>query len=418
MTASIEVATASTEVATASPEVAIVSTEVATASTEVAIDSTEVAIASTEVATISTEVATASTEVATASPEVASASTEVATASPEVATALTEVATASTEVASPSPEVAAASPEVAIASTEVVTATSEGAAASPEVALVSTEVATASTEIVTTSPEVVTASTEVMTASTQVATASTASGATPPRPAGRGVENVLGSGENPSRGIKLIMTKPIKPRPSLGVRRADVPGVLTRAGIMEAAILAAAAMFPSLPITMAAFLLLLQAAAAAQAAAATRALGLASLRDTKVDALWTAMQTLKTYVAGLASELDATSARSLIEAAGLLVAESTTHTKVLLSATYAPATGVVHVAVNALLLLGKRTSKKTTFTYSWSADGGRTWSAGVTTAYAGLDVPALPAGTYLFRVFATVGKVPGEPTQAVSLTLH
>jgi len=216
----------------------------------------------------------------------------------------------------------------------------------------------------------------------------------------------------------MIMSKPSKPKPSLGVRRADVPGVLARAAIMEAAILLAAAMFPSLPITMAAFLLLIQAAAAAQTAAATRTVGLASLRDTKVDALWTAMQTLKTCVAGLASELGATSATSLIEAAGLLVAESTTHAKLLLSATYIPATGVVHVSVNALLLLGKRASTKTTFTYSWSADGGKTWSAGVTTAYAGLDVPALPTGTYLFRVFATVGKVPGEPTQAVSLTLH
>ena len=63
-------------------------------------------------------------------------------------------------------------------------------------------------------------------------------------------------------------------------------------------------------------------------------------------------------------------------------------------------------------------AKKTTFTFSWSADGGKTWSAGTTTGYASLDVPALPPGTYLFRVFATVGKIPGEPTQSVSLTIH
>jgi hypothetical protein len=187
---------------------------------------------------------------------------------------------------------------------------------------------------------------------------------------------------------------------------------------MEAAILLAAAMFPSLPVSMADFLLLIQAALASQSAAATRTMGLAALRDTKVDALWTAMQALKTYVGGLANELDATSATALIEAAGLLVAESTTHGKALLSATYAPATGVVHVSVNALLLLGKRRTKKTDFTYSWSADGGSTWSAGVTTSYTSIDVPALPPGTYLFRVFATVGRIPGEPTQAVSLTIH
>jgi hypothetical protein len=209
-----------------------------------------------------------------------------------------------------------------------------------------------------------------------------------------------------------------KPKPSLGVPRANVPGVLARAGLMQAAILLAIAMFPSLPITMPAFLLLIQAAAAAQSASATRAKGLATLRDTKVDTLWTAMQSIKTYVAGLASGLDATAAASLIQAAGLLVAEHVTHAKMLLSATYVPPTGIVFVSVNASLLVAKRTSKKTTFTYSWSADGGKTWSAGVTTAYTSLEVPSLTAGTYLFRVFATVGKVPGEPTQAVSLTIH
>ncbi len=214
------------------------------------------------------------------------------------------------------------------------------------------------------------------------------------------------------------MSKPSKPKPSLGVTRSDVPGVLERAGIMEAAIELSPAMFPALPIPMAVFLPMIQAAAEAQSDAATRTNGLAALRDTKVDVLWTAMQTLKTYVGGLASALDATSAASLIQAAGLLVAQTPAHTKLLLSATYAPATGTVNVSVHALLLIGKRTAKKTTFTYAWSADGGTTWSAGITTAYASLEIPALPPGDYLFRVFATVGKVPGDPTHSVSLTIH
>ncbi len=128
-----------------------------------------------------------------------------------------------------------------------------------------------------------------------------------------------------------------KPKPSLGVTRNNVPGVLARAGIMEAAIELSPAMFPALPIPMPVFVPLIQAAAEAQSAAAARTNGLAALRDTKVDALWTAMQSVKTYVGGLASALDATSAASLIQAAGLLVAQTPTHTKLLLSATYAPA---------------------------------------------------------------------------------
>jgi hypothetical protein len=186
---------------------------------------------------------------------------------------------------------------------------------------------------------------------------------------------------------------------------------------MEPAIVLAIALFPALPITMAAFLLLMQAAAAAQSAAATRGKGLAAVRDQKVETLWTAMLSVKTYVGGLASTLDATSATSLIEAAGLLVAGTANRAKAIIAATYVPATGIVHVTVNAKLLAGKRTAK-TTFTYSWSADGGKTWSAGVTTGYASLEVPALTTGTYLFRAFATVGKVPGDPTDAVSVTIH
>jgi hypothetical protein len=187
---------------------------------------------------------------------------------------------------------------------------------------------------------------------------------------------------------------------------------------MEAAIVAAGPMFVGLPLTMAAFLALIQTAAAGQLAAATRTMGLASLRDTKVDALWDAMQMLKTTIQAQANLLDAGSAVSLIESAGLLVAQAPRHDKALLAATYIPALDVVHVAVNALLLIGKRTPKRTTFTYAWSADGGATWSAGVTVSYASLEIPAFPPGTYLFRVFATVGKVRGEPTQAVSLTIH
>jgi len=41
-----------------------------------------------------------------------------------------------------------------------------------------------------------------------------------------------------------------------------------------------------------------------------------------------------------------------------------------------------------------------------------------TTGYAEADIPSLPPAAYQFRVFATVGKVPGEPCQPVVLTLH
>ncbi len=214
------------------------------------------------------------------------------------------------------------------------------------------------------------------------------------------------------------MSKPAKPQATLGTVRENIPGVLSRAGTMEAAITLAIAMFPGLPITMAAFLLLLQAAAAAQTAAATRAKGLASIRDTKVDDLWDAMHTLRTFVQGLANNLDPVSGAALIESAGLLVGKSKGHAKSLLSATFVPATGMVHLAVNAKILVGTTTKKKTSFTWSWSADAGKTWSSGLTTNYTTTELPNFGPGTYLFKVFATVGRVPGDPSQSVSLTIH
>ncbi len=214
------------------------------------------------------------------------------------------------------------------------------------------------------------------------------------------------------------MSKPVKPKAKFGTLRANIPGVLSRAGIMEAAILLAIASFPALTISMSAFLLLIQAAAAANLAAAMRTKGLATLRDTKVDDLWDAMHTIRIYVQGLSNNLDPISGASLIESAGLLVGKTGGHLKSLLSATFAPATGIVHLAVNAKMLIGTPTKKKTNFTWSWSTDAGKTWSNGITTSYTTAEVPNLGPATYLFRVFATVGKVPGEPSQTVSLTIH
>jgi len=213
------------------------------------------------------------------------------------------------------------------------------------------------------------------------------------------------------------MGRPVHPKASFGTHKNNKPGVMARAGLMHDAIVLAAALFAVLPISMAAFLALIQAAATAQSAAATRAKGLAAVRDQKIDALWTAMNTLKTYVQGLANSMDAPSATALIGSAGLLLAQAAKHAKLLVSAVYVPATGIVHLSVNATLLVGK-TSKKTSFTWSWSTDGGKTWSQGVVTSYTSLEVPGLGPATYLFRVFATVGKVPGSPVQSDSLTIH
>ena len=88
--------------------------------------------------------------------------------------------------------------------------------------------------------------------------------------------------ENPSK----------KPRAVTGCAREQSPAVLSRAKIMYVAILAAIAQFPNLPITMAAFLALIQLFDKAQESMSAKPRGLASVRDTKRDDVWTAMQSL------------------------------------------------------------------------------------------------------------------------------
>ena len=208
-----------------------------------------------------------------------------------------------------------------------------------------------------------------------------------------------------------------RPRGVYGTTKKNVPGVLTRARIMYTAILAALANFPSLPISMAAFLLIIQAAEAAQIAAKAGTKGLASLRNTKRDLVWTAMESLRIYVQGLCDEVSAEAAATLIESAGLLVAKTSGYAKPLLAAKLVPATGVVRLIAYAAMLLGKPTTKKVTFNWSVCSDG-KTWNNLPSTPYADTEVAGLGPGTYLFRVSVTIGKVPGEWSQSTSLILH
>jgi hypothetical protein len=161
-----------------------------------------------------------------------------------------------------------------------------------------------------------------------------------------------------------------KPRAVAGCDREDSPRVLSRAKIMYVAILAAIAQFPNLPITMAAFLALIEPFDAAQGSMKAKPRGLASVRDTKRDDVWTAMHTLRIYVQSLADGLSAPAATALIELAGLLVAGVPIHVKPFLEAKPTTLPGVVHILANASLLLGS-SSKRATFNWQWSTDGGK-----------------------------------------------
>jgi hypothetical protein len=201
------------------------------------------------------------------------------------------------------------------------------------------------------------------------------------------------------------------------VEKTDAQGVISRAKIMYAAILAAIASFPQLPITMAAYLLLLQAAETAQTAAASRGKGLATVRNSKVTTLWNAMNALRIYVQGLADELDVEHAGALILSAGLLISAVPKHVKELFVAKLDATANVVHLILNAKAFLGT-THKRVVFYWQMSSDNGKSWVNLPSTGYAHTELASPGPGTYQFRASAMVGKTLVDPTQPFNLTIH
>jgi hypothetical protein len=211
-----------------------------------------------------------------------------------------------------------------------------------------------------------------------------------------------------------------RPRASFGTTKKNVPGVLFRSQTMYNFILQNVALFASPTITMVMFLALISALSAAQlVATGTKAKGAATLRNTKRDAVWTAMENLRTYVQGMADGLTADAAASLIEAAGLVVVTISKHQKALLTATLTATPGTVHLVANRSMLVGPGgTSKKVAFHWQMSSDG-KTWTDLPGTGYTSTDVTGLTLlSTYAFRVSITVGKVAGAWSQPVSLLVH
>jgi hypothetical protein len=215
------------------------------------------------------------------------------------------------------------------------------------------------------------------------------------------------------------MSTVTRPRATINARKKQIPQVLGRSKTIYNAFMLNVGLFAAPTITMAAFLLLIQALDTAEQNAQTRGKGLAGIRDLKRDNLWTAMEILCSYVQGLADAMTPANAIVLIESAGMVVAAVGVHEKVAIQAQLVPGTpGLVHLAANASLLVGK-SSAKAQFNWQVSADGGKTWTSLTSTPLASTDVPNLTLfSTYSFRVCVTLGKTVGEWTQPTTVTIH
>ncbi len=213
-----------------------------------------------------------------------------------------------------------------------------------------------------------------------------------------------------------------KPRAVFGVEKRDIPGVLIRAMAMYNGFVANALVFSSPTISMVVFLALVQGLSTAQQATKeSKSKAITTTRNTKRDAVWTAMQSLQAYVQGLCDVLSVQAASQLIALAGLEVAGMPAHAKPALSASLTVTAGTVHLAANRTALLAGMAHPNTKLFFNWemSANGGQTWTALPSTAYASTDVTGLTAlTTYSFRVSVTLGKVTQPWSQAVSILVH
>jgi hypothetical protein len=152
-----------------------------------------------------------------------------------------------------------------------------------------------------------------------------------------------------------------KPRAVFGVEKKDVPGVLIRAMAMYNGLSANASTFSSPTISVVAFLALVNALSQSQQSTKeTRGNAISTARDSKRDAVWTVMQSLRAYVQGLADILSGQAAAELIALAGLLVAGSPAHAKAVLTAALTVTAGTVHLEANRKELVGTTQKKQPT----------------------------------------------------------
>jgi hypothetical protein len=147
---------------------------------------------------------------------------------------------------------------------------------------------------------------------------------------------------------------------------------------------------------MPALLLLIEAAQAAQVASASRAKGLAAVRNTKITPLWNAMVLLRSYVQGLVDQVDPAAGLALINQAGLVVGGVGAHVKMLFEAKLETPANVVHLVLNAKAFLGP-TRKRVTFHWQISSDNGKSWTSLPSTPYAQTQLPSPGPGSYQFR---------------------
>jgi hypothetical protein len=207
-------------------------------------------------------------------------------------------------------------------------------------------------------------------------------------------------------------------RAVLSLSKAKVPALLTQAKAIYNGMNADKVTFAAPNPSLATLLGQIQALDVAEQATTTKTKGTVAVRDTKRELLITSLESERMYVQSLC-DASPEQAVAIATAAAMAIGKIPAHAKPILQAKLGTQSGAVVLVANAGLLVGKGVSKKVTFNWQLSADGGKTWTLCPSTPLANTGIESLtPLTTYAFRVGVTVSKVTGEWSQAVTLLVR
>jgi hypothetical protein len=152
----------------------------------------------------------------------------------------------------------------------------------------------------------------------------------------------------------------------------------------------------------------LDALDAAETATQTRAKGTVEARDGARTTVVSALHDLKAYVQQV-SDADRPNAEKIITSALMSVRRPPTHTKNDLVAKPGAVSGSVH-------LVARAASRRASYEWQWSSDGGKTWQTAPATLQARTTLTGLPvAATCQFRFRAVTKTGEGEWGQVIAL---
>jgi hypothetical protein len=167
------------------------------------------------------------------------------------------------------------------------------------------------------------------------------------------------------------------------------------------------ASFPSPTPTLATFQADIEALNTAETAVLARTKGATQQRNAKLATVHADLETLRTYVQGIADAALPTNAEAIIESAGMTVRKVTLHDKAALAVKQGSVSGTVNLEVKAA-------AKRAAYGWQYSTDQ-KTWTSLPSTLQAKTSVSGLTAGTtYYFRAQALTASGEGDWGQVVS----